>query len=234
MHLCDLPPAGPPVHAFLPDLPAVHCERGPCIEFNEAMDRAAADWAPATAFGHLPVGLQEVHAHLTQTQSPRDDGSYNVQTWYLNHRTAWRCNIGRPVTLPGTVHLWIEALQAIWQDEWNLAMAVNFHLVFPQPYDLEQGVQAHLLIEQPEFFDWTALLITLFDNAVAEGRPLRFAVLHGLHITFDELLHHADRDQVCDFPGTTCAAWFGWDQLHPAGVLPLRSGYGLTVMIQRN
>ena len=71
-------------------------------------------------------------------------------------------------------------------------MPVSYVVVFPQPYDLEAGVQEHLVVVQPECFDVAAILLTVYDNAVHQGQALRFAILHGLQITFDEFLQHAD------------------------------------------
>ena len=227
----DLQHKGHSIQCRVPDDPSTQLE--PYFAQNERLLNAAREARRLQGWLHLPVGLQDLHAMLLQTWEPFPDQRPWIQTWYLNHRTAWRCNIPRPWQLPSEESDWLQSLGALWQDEIDPNMPMNYHLVWPQPYDMELGVQAHLLVVQPEDFELTAILITMFDSALFSGHAHRFAVLHRPLLSYQDLLDHADRDQVCTWPGVVCTAWFGWDRIDPQMPLPLQSGYGITLTIER-
>ena len=83
--------SGPVLQYRLPEEPQEII--APCVAHNEAMDQAANDWALFVRLGQVPVGLQELHFHLARTAEPQDDESFQVMTWFLHHRRAWRCNL---------------------------------------------------------------------------------------------------------------------------------------------
>ena len=111
-------------------------------------------------------------------------------------------------------------------------MPINYHVVRPQPYDMEMNIRAHLLVEQPEEFDLHAILISMYDTAM-DDQAHRFAVLHGPTLSLSDLRDHGDRDQVCAWQNVHCTAWIGWDPIPPDNPLQLQSGYGVTFMVQR-
>ena len=204
----------------------------PCYEYNEAMAREAqiAWWAlPAP----IPLGLDALQAQLHHVAAGDITDGFRIQTWYLNHRTAWRCNIARPVQLSGDAQTWADDIATVWRDERQADMPITYHLVVPTQYDMEAGIMAHLLVVQPEEFDVMAILISMYGNAIFHGAVHRFAVLHGPILSFNDLLVHADRSVLCTFPGVQCMAWHGWDPIHPAGDLPLQNGFGVTLVVQR-
>ena len=235
LHLTrSLPRASPaPLGCRLPDDPEEPIRQ--CRQLNALFDRNHFERTRLEGLLHLPTGLQELQEHLLQLAPEEDESTWGLQTWYLNHRTAWRCNIGRPVLLSQRVQVqdWQEIILSAWRDELDDDMPINYHLVAPRPYDLEHGVLAHLIIVQPERFDLLALLLSVYDNAVNEGRVHRFAFLHGPHVTLDDLIEHADRDQVCHFPDAQCEAWYGWEAIPHHQPYKTHSSAGFTLSILR-
>ena len=191
------------------------------------------DWHGMIGRTLLPLGLQDLHRLLTRGHHQAVEEEEAIITWYLNHRTTWRCNLGRPVALPRDLPSWEETIRAAWRDDIDDAMPLQYHLVTPQPYDLEHGIKAHVLVVQPEEFDVAALLISSYDTGVFGGQARRFAVLHQGQITLSELVDHSDRDGVGHMPGVQCTAWLGWDELITHVAWPIRDGNGFTVCIER-
>ena len=179
------------------------------------------------------MGLQTLHDLWNLAYIDDLDPQFGVQTWFLNHRTGWRCNLARPYQLSIHIETWAQDLIHLWRDEYVPAMPLHFYLVFPQPYDMESGIRAHLILVQPEYFDLVPILITVYDNDLHPERARRFAVLHTLTLSLSELLQHADRAQVCQEPDVDCTAWCGWDRIDLHGPFPLQSGHGITLSIHR-
>ena len=220
-----------PLQCRIPEDPAALLE--PCILFNEQQALAVRERHRLDRLLHLPVGLQELHQFLIDLGGDEEAPDIQVQTWFLNHRTAWRCNIPRALLLSPHIQEWTDQLAHLWRDELVPGMPMNYHLVTPRPYDLEANIQAHLLVVQPEEFDIQAILISMYDNALYGNRVHRFAVLHGPLLTLQDLRDHSDRDRVCLWPQVQCEAWFGWQQIDEEGPLVLQSGYGVTFLVQR-
>ena len=128
---------------------------------------------------------------------------------------------------------WIPTIRARWIDEWDDTTEGAFYPVYPVNYDLEAGVSAHVLIIQHELPQVHGILISMYDNAFAQGSVYRFAVLHEGVLSHDDLLDHADRDHLCAIPGMQCQSWFGWDQIHPRVPLPISNGDGIVLSIYR-
>ena len=163
----------------------------------------------------LPRGLADFWLQLADTmETPvQEERTYGVITWFLHSRTARRCNLARVVQLPGNPLMWMTALIQAWHDEYDHTIAIEFHLAFPRPHDLEYGILTHLLIVQVDNIEDAGILITCYDTAVQDNRALRFATLAARRLTHDEVMQHTDRDQVCQFPGVRCQTWVGWDDV---------------------
>ena len=215
----------------IPEDPATLLE--PYFVLNEEMARARREAQRLQGLQQLPVGLQDLQQQLLQTDRLDMDDGIQIQTWYLNHRYAWRCNQPRPLVLPPELPDWLPAISQLWRDQLDPTMPLNFHLVHPQPPDMEHDIQAHLIVVQPEEFDLYAVLISLYDNGFHTDQVLRFAVLHGPMMSMQDLLHHADRDQVCLWPDVQCRAWYGWDPLDFGVPFPVHSGDGFTLLVWR-
>ena len=206
-----------------------------CIAQNAQRDQEARQANRAIGAWILPPGLRDLHEHLISILGAvaEHETDQVILTWYLNHRTAWRCNIARPVALPAQITGWAEAILSTWRDEVDHAMPVMYHLVQPRPYDLEHGITAHLIVVQPELFDVAAVLLSVYNHAVRQGQVNRFAVLHGLRLSHADLFDHAGCEELCRQPDVRCTAWYGWDEIHWQEVIDVTSGAGITLSIHR-
>ena len=183
----------------------------------------------------LPRGLSDLwlqHAGALETPIVAED-TFGVITWFLHAHTARRCNIPRGVHLPSDPMAWQQILIQSWQDEYDHAGAVEFHLVRPQPYDMEQGFIAHLIIVQADNYIDAGILFTVYDNAVRDNRASRFAALASRRLHHDEVLHHADSDRLCRMEGVVCQTWVGWDDVTNWPFFYGSHGMGITLSIIR-
>ena len=199
----------------------------------ETHQQAVQEWNQMLGRTVLPLGLQDLRALVLQRLVREPQTEIGILTWYLNHRSAWRCNIGRPLALPMELQDWDHAVRAVWRDELDVSMPLQFFLVTPQPYDMEMGIQAHVLVVQPEEFNVAAALVSTYDTGLYDGAVRRFAFLHHDRITLPELVDQADSDRACSVLGAECDAWYGWNQLPATEPWNLRNGNALTLTIQR-
>ena len=183
----------------------------------------------------LPRGLADFWLRIADPMTtPLDEEpTFGVLTWFLHSQTARRCNFARVVQLPGNPLLWTTTLIQAWHDEYDHTSLIEFHLVYPQPYDLEYGIQAHLLLIQVDNHADAGILITSYDNAVNDNRAHRFATMASRQLTHNEILHHTDRDQICSLPGVLCQTWVGWDDVTNWPFFYAAHGMGVTASVLR-
>ena len=183
----------------------------------------------------LPRGLSDLwlqHAGALETPIAAED-TFGVITWFLHAHTARRCNIPRGVHLPSDPMAWLQILIQIWHDEYDHTGPVEFHLVRPQPYDMEHGFLAHLIIVQVDNHIDAGILFTVYDNAVRDNMASRFATLASRRLHHDEVLHHADSDRLCRLAGVACQTWVGWDDVTNWPFFYGSHGMGITLSITR-
>ena len=156
--------------------------------------------------------IMTLPAYLALNGLPDPDGCL-IQTWYISHERARRCNIPRVVHLGADVTGWHHQIQEAWSDEIDPTHETTYHFVHPQPYEMEQGILAHLILKQHELPGEVGVHVTLFDPGVREGRPVRFVEIHGRFLNHHELLDMADRDRACQLHEVTCRTWCGWSDI---------------------
>ena len=158
-----------------------------------------------------------------------------VMTWFLSHDHAHGCNIGRHVELGPDPGEWQERILHAWNDEIYWHDEVEFFLVTPRPFDLEQNVAAHLLVVQHEQSDSPdgAFLLSLYDSAVHAGHAIRFAFISNKQISHAALVAESDRTVVCSWNDVVCQSWFGWFSLNNIPCLPAHNGYGFMLSVLR-
>ena len=232
LNTCSLEDSPPFQNLRIPEDP------GPAIleivRQNEMQQFARQD-ALTLLRGHVPVVLQHVfdYLHDVTAHDPVHDEQFTIMTWYLNSDSAWRCNIPRPVPLPQDVTQWQQAVRSAWEAEWDDSVDYAFHLAFPAIWDIEAGVQAHVIVLQHALPNIAGVLIAVYDNALSPTTAHRFAVSHEGTISHTDVLHHADRDLVCMGSGASCSVWFSWDQLLPQDYMRPISGFVFNLMVQR-
>ena len=171
---------------------------------------------------------------LAAARDPFHQGHHGILTWYLSHAHSRRCNLPRFVPLEDHPATWGQNILHMWRDQIYYDSEVAFYVVFPEPYELEQAVAAHLLVVQHENDDDVAALLTLYDNAVFGGQATRFAFSSPRIVTHQILVHEADRTVVCQWPDVQCQSWHGWDSLNHHPFVQAQNGYGFTLSVQRH
>ena len=234
LNVCSLEDHPPGFHFKIPESPAEDIAR--IVQANEERARLVQQEARFFQLTQVPLRLHHVFETLQADflRNPAPDFQPCIATWYLNPNTAWRCNLARIIELPDDVSQWIPTIRNRWQDEWDDAVDGAFYPVHPiYPDDLEAGISAHVLIIQHEMPHVHGILVSMYDNALHQGSVHRFAVLHEGDLSHDDLLDHADRDQLCAIPGMHCQSWFGWNQIQPQVPLPITHGNGVVLSIYR-
>ena len=198
------------------------------IERLAAAERHALLWQVPPVFQQLFDLL-----HLAAARDPLHQGHFGVLTWYLSHAHSRRCNIPRLAPLDEHPAIWGQSILHLWRDQIHPDAAVAFYLVFPEPYDLEQTVAAHLLVVQHENEEDVAALLTLYDTAVFSGQAIRFAFSSPRIVTHQTLVYEADRAVVCQWDDVQCESWFGWDSLNFHPFIQAQNGYGFTLSVNR-
>ena len=229
-NLIQLPPG---VHQY--KVPEDFSERlEPIIQENAARERAM--WTQHLRALHPVFTTLHEHFLLAIEQDPDLANGMGFQTWYISHDNARRCNIPRFVEVPHDPHTWDDLMLLMWRDMVDTEERVEFYIVTPNPYEQEQRVAAHVILVQhadraPR--DEVALLLTLFDNGVQAGQPIRFAFINSPTVSHEDLLHHSDRTVVCSWPGVFCDSWYGWFSTTHRPLADARNGYGFTLAVRR-
>ena len=79
-----------------------------------------------------------------------------VLTWFVDHRYPFpKCAIPRKITLFDDFAEWENHLRAAWRERILPELPLEFTVVMPQPYMMEEGVAAHVLIVQSPATEWS-------------------------------------------------------------------------------
>ena len=72
-----------------------------------------------------------------------------IITWFVEHRLHYpTCIASRHVHLNETFQDWEQAIRSRWS-EWNdFRLLLEFHVVLPQPPNMEAGIAAHVILIQ--------------------------------------------------------------------------------------
>ena len=200
---------------------------------QQELQRQRGEWQPdVDAIGLTLQSLHNLALHMAQSNL-LPAGAFQIQTWYLSHDHARRCNIPRTVQLQEDIWNWYHTMTTMWRDEIDPMEPIEFHLVEPQPYELEYGIWAHvLLIQHPVHHD-IGVHITLFDPGVHEGRAVRFAAITSARVHHDTLLDLADRDRLCEYQGYNCKTWLGWQEMTNLGAVNCHDGHSFAITMER-
>eukprot|EP00435_Cladocopium_sp_Y103_P014993 s3001_g3.t1 len=99
-----------------------------------------------------------------------------IRTWLNDHHRWPICDVPRDVGLFEDINLWRPALMHAWRDRIDPHFPVEFFLVDPDPTDELDSVVAHLIILQRPMEDSKSVLVTVFDDAVWNNLPRRWAL----------------------------------------------------------
>ena len=162
---------------------------------------------------------------------PQD--ALSIQTWYLRSTTARRCNIPRTLQLDPDPMSWPEQITRLWLDEMDLLLPHEVHPVYPNPYEMEQGIDLHVIIMQEVLPTEAGVHFTLFDDGIPPSHQKTFAAITNSWLQHQEILHHCDRDRLCEQQDVRCSTWIGWDHITHRPPLLAYNGLSVAVCVQR-
>ena len=158
-----------------------------------------------------------------------------VVVWFLDAVRMPECHLARAASLHEDFTQWSEEILRVWQDFIRPDMALNAYLVQPQPPAMEPGVLGHVILMQQPIIHACAVLLSIFDSAVAEGQVMRFATFVSVPATHERLIAAAHKEHLCD-PWQLqnfCATFHGNIQLRPQVDFPVANGHEFTLVIRR-
>eukprot|EP00435_Cladocopium_sp_Y103_P071791 s39_g38.t1 len=132
-----------------------------------------------------------------------------VRTWFNDHDRWPICDISRDAGLFEDINTWRAALLHTWRDRIDPLRPVTFHLVMPDPTAEIDPIAAHLILLQNPLEDASSVLITVFDDAVWNGHPRRWALRTSVDPTGLEILALMGYRFLCppQVPAATCQVW---------------------------
>ena len=182
-----------------------------------------------TTYGDLHNALHP----LLQVMGREQQDVLTVQTWYLRSTTARRCNIPRTLHLETDPLSWHEQITRLWLDEMDLTIPHEVHPVYPNPYDMERSINLHLLVMQEVHPTEAGVHFTLYDDGLPPSHPKAFAAITTSWLHHDEILHHCDRDLVCEQQDARCSTWTGWQHITDQPPFLAYNGLSVALCVQR-
>eukprot|EP00435_Cladocopium_sp_Y103_P071511 s444_g37.t1 len=185
-----------------------------------------------------PSFIQDLHAwwEPVATLGPgRIERRAFVVVWFLDSIRVPECHLARAAALHEDYTRWMEEICQVWHDFLRLGLELNVFLVSPDPPDREHGFVGHVILVQQPRPHACAVLISVFDSAVADGQVIRFASFLPQPLTREDVLTAAHKDHLCGQwqLQNFCSVWHGRFQLLPVVPFPVRDGHGLTLVIHR-
>jgi len=194
------------------------------------------DGTPADSFAHLTFHsvLQSVWQPLSLLSARPHDPSVTVMTWFLDHIRLPQCFAARPVQLYQDPEEWTHLIRQAWVDFVLQDQPLHFHIVQPNPVDMELDAAVHILLVQQPIDGFDSILVSVIDSAF-QGLPhVRHASMAPQILPYQTLLGIAYRDQDCQHAHNTCSAWVGNREILQHEFVPLTDGLSVTVAIHRH
>ena len=194
------------------------------------------DGTPADSFAYLTFHsvLQSVWQPLSLLSARPHDPSVTVMTWFLDHIRLPQCFAARPVQLYQDPEEWTHLIRQAWVDFVLQDQPLHFHIVQPNPVDMELDAAVHILLVQQPIDGFDSILVSVIDSAF-QGLPhVRHASMAPQILPYQTLLGIAYRDQDCQHAHNTCSAWVGNREILQHEFVPLTDGLSVTVAIHRH
>eukprot|EP00435_Cladocopium_sp_Y103_P048289 s1574_g14.t1 len=156
-----------------------------------------------------------------------------IVTYFVNHHDPFpRCDHGRIVQLFDNYVMWEEIIKRAWQDHLDPTAPIEYFVEFPQPYMMEFGVAAYVIVVQNEHAALVTSLVSLLDGqGQLQGRS---AVTTHEHITGPRLLESMGLMLHCFGPDSpfTCWIWHGDQPLQHDRRVPGRCGHSFAIQLR--
>eukprot|EP00435_Cladocopium_sp_Y103_P013547 s2046_g3.t1 len=111
--------------------------------------------------------VQELHAHWEATAFAWEEEMRmaKVVTYFVNHHHyQLRCDHGRIVPLYENYATCKASLRQAWNDQIVPQLSLDFYVVTPQPFQLEPGIAAYVILVQGEQGHMVTSLLSLLDG----------------------------------------------------------------------
>jgi len=154
---------------------------------------------PSSSFHFLTFHsvLQSAWQPLSLLSARQDDPSVTVVSWYIDHVRLPQCFASRAVQLYQDPEEWTHLLRMAWSDFVLLDQPLHFHIVQPNPIEMEIDVALHVILVQHSIDNFNSVLVNVVDSALEGFPPQRHASMAPHVIPYHTLLGIAYKDQEC-------------------------------------
>ena len=95
--------------------------------------------------------------------------------WFIDGISLPHNPAHRFVTLSGDSITWAQQLRSVWHDHLQVEDVISVTMVESLPGGLQEAAQLGFILHRNLASDQRALLLTLYDNGLGDGRPFSFA-----------------------------------------------------------
>ena len=127
-----------------------------------------------------------------------EDRGILVSVFFVNHNIPHaRCDNGRLVHLDAHFDTWEEVLREAWRDSLHPTQPLSYYIVSPQPFDMEEGLAAFVILVQDPQPHLATSLVSVYETGHLRGRS---AVTTLQTISHSQLVHAMGFQQACIGP----------------------------------
>jgi len=183
-----------------------------------------------------PEFVQDLHALWDEVACAWEDEARagRVLSWFVDQaRGPQVCNEPRPVVLYDDPTRWQTEIRSVWADHVNVNAPLEFHIVTPQPPQMEPNIIAHIILIQSPAAMMATPLVTIFDQRHRRHRLTRMAVTVHEHIEAQHIVAACGYSPWGNVPLTPflCQVWHGTEPLLPGRRHPGRDADGFSLYI---
>ena len=161
-----------------------------------------------------------------------EDHGILVSAFFVNHNDPHaRCDNGRLVHLDAHFDTWEEVLREAWRDRLRPTQPLSYYIVSPQPFDMEEGLAAFVILVQDPQLHLATSLVSVYEIGHLRGRS---AVTTLQTISHSELVHAMGFQQACIGPQAIfhCEFWTRDIRIQDADPYWSSSGLALYAQLQ--
>jgi len=201
----------PDAPAFQPQGIPLHCFSETIQDIQEAWNRKTFSWEGEEKF-------------------------VSFEVWMVDHgRYQLHCEHPRRVRLHEQIEQWEDIIKQAWADRIHPGEPYEFHLVQPEPPDLDQNTAGHIILIQNPQEVLITNLITVYDYDRGIGGPaMQVAGTTHEHIRMEHIVEGIGKAQQCLSNAAThhCEVWYAHQLMTRETPLPGRSGTGILVHLR--
>ena len=185
-----------------------------------------------------PEVVQDLHALWDPVACAWEDEprAGRILSWFVDQeRGPEVCNEPRTVVLCDDVTRWLDDIRKAWLDHLTMGAEIEYHLVSPQPPQLEPNIIAHVIIVQNPSVQRVTPLVTIFDRRhnPNPNRFTRMAVTLGEHVEVAHIVAACGYSPWRSVPqlAFSCQVWIAAEPLLPGRRHPGRDGDSFSLYV---